>query len=94
MFSTLKEELDKLTRHQKRSLIRKVAVHEDDKQKIGEIFERINDARQQLMVSICMVISRLITSIVQVAMELRVHQIVHAIQEDLAVRNLTVLRPR
>jgi hypothetical protein len=32
------------------SLIRKIAVHEEDKGKIADIFERINRAREQLVV--------------------------------------------
>ncbi|KIJ97484.1 hypothetical protein K443DRAFT_105589 [Laccaria amethystina LaAM-08-1] len=45
--STLGEELDKLIRLSKESLVRKVADHEEEKGRIMEIFERINDARVQ-----------------------------------------------
>ncbi|KIJ94395.1 hypothetical protein K443DRAFT_54089, partial [Laccaria amethystina LaAM-08-1] len=44
---TLKEELDKLIRLSEEWLIRKVADHEDEKGRITEIFERINEARVQ-----------------------------------------------
>ena len=36
----------------KQSLARKIAVHEEDKLRIAEIFERINQAREQLVVRI------------------------------------------
>ena len=36
----------------KQSLIRKIAIHEEDKGKIADIFERINRAREQLVVRI------------------------------------------
>jgi hypothetical protein len=53
---TLAKEWTKLIELKKQSLIRKIAVHEEDKGKIGDIFERINQAREQLVVRICMVI--------------------------------------
>jgi len=40
----------------KQSLIRKIAVHEEDKAKIADIFERINRAREQLVVHICVIV--------------------------------------
>ena len=52
-FRTLKEELTKLTQLKKQSLIRGVAVHEENKKQIAEIFERDNQAREQLVVRIC-----------------------------------------
>ena len=56
LYRTLKEELTKLTQLKKQSLIRKVAVYEEDKRQIAEIFERVNQAREQLVVRICMTI--------------------------------------
>jgi len=52
LYRTLKEELTKLTQLKKQSLIRKVAVYEEDKRQIAEIFERVNQAREQLVVRI------------------------------------------
>jgi len=51
-FRTLKEELTKLIQLKNQSLIRGVAVHEENKKQIAEIFERINQAREQLVVRI------------------------------------------
>jgi hypothetical protein len=53
-FRTLEEALTKLTQLKDQSLIRRVAVHEVDKEKIAEIFERINQAREQLVVRLYM----------------------------------------
>ena len=50
---TLVKEWTNLIELKKQSLIRKIAVHEEDKGKIAEIFERINQAREQLVVRIC-----------------------------------------
>jgi len=50
---TLKEELTKLIQLKKQSLIRGIAVHEENKKEIADIFERINQAREQLVVRIC-----------------------------------------
>jgi len=36
--------------------MRKIAVHEEDKGRIADIFERINRAREQLVVRICVII--------------------------------------
>jgi len=47
------EELTKLTQLKKQSLIRGVALHEENKQQIAKIFERVNQAREQLVVRIC-----------------------------------------
>jgi len=52
-FRTLKEELTNLTQLKKQSLIRGVALHEENKKQIAEIFERVNQAREQLVVRIC-----------------------------------------
>ena len=49
---TLAEEWTKLIKLKEQSLGRKIAVHEDDKGRIAEIFERINEAREQLVVRI------------------------------------------
>jgi len=49
---TLEEEWTNLIELKKQSLIRKIAVHEEDKGKIADIFERINRAREQLVVRI------------------------------------------
>jgi hypothetical protein len=42
-----------LIKLKKQSLGRKIAVLEDDKAQIAVIFERINQAREQLVVRIC-----------------------------------------
>ncbi|EDR03084.1 uncharacterized protein LACBIDRAFT_331856 [Laccaria bicolor S238N-H82] len=47
--STLAKECTNLTELKKQSLIRKIAVHEEDKGKIANIFERINRDREQLV---------------------------------------------
>jgi hypothetical protein len=44
------------------SLVRKIAVHEDDKAQLAVIFERINQAREQLVVRICCNLSAFIVS--------------------------------
>ena len=51
--STLEEEWTNLIQLKEQSLGRKIAVHEEDKGRIAEIFERINQAREQLVVRIC-----------------------------------------
>jgi len=43
----------KLIQLKKQSLIRGVALHEENKRQIAEIFERVNQAREQLVVRIC-----------------------------------------
>jgi hypothetical protein len=50
---TLEEEWKNLIDLQKQSLGRKIADHEGDKGRIAEIFERINQAREQLVVCTC-----------------------------------------
>ena len=50
IFSTLKEELDKLIQLSEEWLVRKVADHEEEKRRITDIFERINEARVQFQV--------------------------------------------
>ncbi|KIM38762.1 hypothetical protein M413DRAFT_75797 [Hebeloma cylindrosporum] len=47
--TTLEEAWGKLVKLRDQSLARKIAVHEDDKGQIAEIFERINQAREQLV---------------------------------------------
>lgn len=54
--STLLKEWKNLIELKKQSLIRKIAVHEEDKEKIADIFERINRAREQLIVRICVIV--------------------------------------
>ena len=49
---TLAKEWTNLIELKKQSLIRKIAVHEEDKGKIVDIFERINRAREQLVVRV------------------------------------------
>jgi len=49
---TLAEALTNLTKIKEQSLGRKIAIHEEDKGQIAEIFERINQAREQLVVCI------------------------------------------
>ncbi|KDR66511.1 hypothetical protein GALMADRAFT_106457, partial [Galerina marginata CBS 339.88] len=46
---TLEKEWTNLIELKKQSIIRKIAVHEEDKGKIADIFERINRAREQLV---------------------------------------------
>ena len=53
---TLVKEWTNLIELKKQSLIRKIAVHEEDKGKIADIFERINRAREQLVVCICVIV--------------------------------------
>ena len=53
---TLVKEWTNLIELKKQSLIRKIAVLEEDKGKIAHIFERINRAREQLVVRICVII--------------------------------------
>jgi hypothetical protein len=53
---TLAKEWTNLIELKKQSLIRKIAVHEEDKGKIADIFERINQAREQLVVRICVIV--------------------------------------
>ena len=53
---TLVKEWTNLIELKKQSLIRKIAVHEEDKGKIADIFERINGAREQLVVRICVIV--------------------------------------
>ena len=53
---TLEKEWTNLIELKKQSLIRKIAVHEEDKGKIADIFERINRAREQLVVRICEIV--------------------------------------
>jgi len=55
-FRTLKEELTKLTQIKNQSLIRGIVDHEENKKQMAEIFERINQAREQLVVRICITI--------------------------------------
>ncbi|KAF9472118.1 WD40 repeat-like protein, partial [Pholiota conissans] len=66
--STLIKEYANLIKLKGQSLIRKIADHEEDKGEIAEIFQRINQAREQLVV---------VTG-------LRVHQIALEIREDVA----------
>ena len=53
---TLVKEWTNLIELKKQSLIRKIAVHEEDKGKIADIFERINRAREQLVVRIYVIV--------------------------------------
>jgi hypothetical protein len=53
---TLAEEWTNLIKLKEQSLGRKIAVHEEDKTRIAEIFENINQAREQLVVRICVVV--------------------------------------
>ena len=52
---TLLKEWMNLIEVKKQSLIRKIAVHEENKGKIADIFECINRAQEQLVVSICVI---------------------------------------
>ncbi|KAF9471633.1 WD40 repeat-like protein [Pholiota conissans] len=66
--STLTKEYANLIKLKEQSLIRKIADHEKDKGEITEIFQRINEAREQLVI---------VTG-------LRVHQIALEIREEVA----------
>jgi hypothetical protein len=55
-YRTLEQEWKNLIDLQKQSLGRKIADHEGDKGRIAEIFERINQAREQLVVCICVIV--------------------------------------
>lgn len=48
--STLHEQLDQLSKVKAQSIGRQVAVSEDNKKQIAEIFERVNDARVRFQV--------------------------------------------
>jgi hypothetical protein len=54
--------LANLVKLKEQSLVRKIAVHEADKAQLATIFERINQAREQLMVRICCNLSAFIVS--------------------------------
>jgi len=53
---TLVEEVTKLIKLKEQSRIRKIADHEGDKGRIAEIFHRINQAREQLVVRIYVIV--------------------------------------
>jgi len=48
LLRTVAEELEKLRHLKEQSRFRKFAIQEDDKKRIAEIFERINEARLRL----------------------------------------------
>jgi len=48
LLRTITEELEKLRDLEEQSRFRKFAIQEDDKKRIAEIFERINEARLRL----------------------------------------------
>jgi len=48
LLRTVAEELEKLRHLKEQSRFRKFAIQEDDKKRIAEIFERINEARRRL----------------------------------------------
>ena len=52
-FRTLEEELMKL---KKQSLFREVAAYEENKKRMAEIFERVNPAREQLVVRVSLLL--------------------------------------
>jgi hypothetical protein len=52
----LAKEWTDLIKLKEQSLGRKIAVYEEDKKRIAEIFERINQAREQLVVRICLIV--------------------------------------
>jgi len=56
LFRTLTEELEKLRHLKDQSRFRKFAIQEDDKKRIAEIFERINDARLRLGVRVFVIV--------------------------------------
>ena len=73
----------------KQSLSRRIAALEEDKGRIAEIFEHINQAREQLVVRICVIViishASLLLPSVQLVTGLRVRKTVLEIQGDLAV---------
>jgi hypothetical protein len=64
LLRTVAEELEKLRHLKEQSRFRKFAIQEDDKKRIAEIFERINEARLRLGVrpSVIVLIPLLIAS--------------------------------
>jgi len=56
LFRTVAEELEKLRELKEQSRSRKFAIHEDDKKRVAEIFERINEARVRLGVHLSVIV--------------------------------------
>ena len=56
MCRALAEEWMNLIKLKEQSPGRKIAIHEKDKAQIAAIFERINQAREQLVVRICVIV--------------------------------------
>ena len=54
LYSTLTKEYANLIKLKEQSIIRKIADHEKEKGEIAEIFQRINQAREQLVVRTCL----------------------------------------
>jgi len=56
LLRTVAEELEKLRHLKEQSSFRKFAIQEDDKKRIAEIFERINEARLRLGVHLSVIV--------------------------------------
>ena len=56
MFRTLEKEAENFTKLKEKTIGVKIAAHEGDKREIAAIFERINQAREQLVVRSCVIV--------------------------------------
>ena len=56
MFRTLEKEAENFTKLKEKTIGVKIAAHEGDKREIAAIFERINQAREQLVVRTCVIV--------------------------------------
>jgi hypothetical protein len=56
LLRTITEELEKLRQLKQQSRFRKFAIQEDDKKRIAQIFEHINDARLRLGVRLPVIV--------------------------------------
>ena len=55
LFRTLEKEAENFTKLNEKAIGAKIAAHEGDKRDIAAIFERINQAREQLVVRTCVI---------------------------------------
>jgi len=56
LFRTLEKEAENFTKLKEKTIGVKIAAHEGDKREIAAIFERINQAREQLVVRTCVIV--------------------------------------
>ena len=56
LFRTLEKEAENFTKLNEKAIGVKIAAHEADKREIAAIFERINQAREQLVVRTCIIV--------------------------------------